>query len=616
MNKRWRNVGLYVLLVVVVIVVGTAFLDRPDPSTAARTLRYSDFVEAVQDNQVSRVLISPDRGTAQVVENDGRRAEVNLAPDKDLLKLLTEHNVDIAVQPTRQPGAWQQAAGSLIFPLLLLGGLFFLFRRAQGGGGGGNPAMNFGKSKARVQMEPSTQITFGDVAGIEGAKLELTEVVDFLKNPDRFSAVGAKIPKGVLLVGPPGTGKTLLAKAVAGEAGVPFFSISGSEFVEMFVGVGASRVRDLFEQAKKNAPCIVFIDEIDAVGRQRGAGLGGGNDEREQTLNQLLTEMDGFEGNTGIIIVAATNRPDVLDSALMRPGRFDRQVVVDRPDYSGRLQILKVHARGKTLAKDVDLDKVARRTPGFTGADLSNLLNEAAILAARRELSEVSNDEISDAIERVMAGPEKKDRVMSERRKRLVAYHEAGHALVGALMPDYDPVQKISIIPRGQAGGLTFFTPSEERMESGLYSRAYLQNQMAVALGGRVAEEIVYGEDEVTTGASNDLQQVAQVARQMVTRFGMSDKLGPVALGRAQGGMFLGRDIAAERDFSEDTAATIDEEVSDLVSVAYKRATQVLTQNRSVLDELAEMLVDQETVDAEDLQELLMRRDVRVAEYV
>jgi cell division protease FtsH len=574
LNKRWRNVGLYVLLVVVVIVVGTAFLDRPDPSTAARTLRYSDFVEAVQDNQVSRVLISPDRGTAQVVENDGRRAEVNLAPDKDLLKLLTEHNVDIAVQPTRQPGAWQQAAGSLIFPLLLLGGLFFLFRRAQGGGGGGNPAMNFGKSKARVQMEPSTQITFGDVAGIEGAKLELTEVVDFLKNPDRFTAVGAKIPKGVLLVGPPGTGKTLLAKAVAGEAGVPFFSISGSEFVEMFVGVGASRVRDLFEQAKKNAPCIVFIDEIDAVGRQRGAGLGGGNDEREQTLNQLLTEMDGFEGNTGIIIVAATNRPDVLDAALMRPGRFDRQVVVDRPDYSGRLQILQVHARGKTLAKDVDLDKVARRTPGFTGADLSNLLNEAAILAARRELTEVSNDEISDAIERVMAGPEKKDRVMSERRKRLVAYHEAGHALVGALMPDYDPVQKISIIPRGQAGGLTFFTPSEERMESGLYSRAYLQNQMAVALGGRVAEEIVYGEDEVTTGASNDLQQVAQVARQMVTRFGMSDKLGPVALGRAQGGMFLGRDIAAERDFSEDTAATIDEEVSDLVSVAYKRATQ------------------------------------------
>ena len=614
MKKRWRNAGLYVLLAVVVIAVGTAFLDRPDPANAPRTLRYSDFVEAVEGNEVSRVLIAPDRGTAQVVENNGQRAVVNLAPDKDLLKLLEDHKVDIAVEPSRQAQPWQQAIGSLIFPLLLLGGLFFLLRRAQGGGG--NPAMNFGKSKARVQMEPQTQVTFGDVAGIEGAKLELTEVVDFLKNPDRFTAVGAKIPKGVLLVGPPGTGKTLLAKAVAGEAGVPFFSISGSEFVEMFVGVGASRVRDLFEQAKKNAPCIVFIDEIDAVGRQRGAGLGGGNDEREQTLNQLLTEMDGFEGNTGIIIVAATNRPDVLDAALMRPGRFDRQVVVDRPDYAGRLQILGVHARGKTLAKDVDLDKIARRTPGYTGADLANLLNEAAILAARRELVEISMDEVNDAIERVMAGPEKKDRVMSEKRKRLVAYHEAGHALVGALMPDYDPVQKISIIPRGNAGGLTFFTPSEERMESGLYSRAYLQNQMAVALGGRVAEEIVYGEDEVTTGASNDLQQVARVARQMVTRFGMSDRLGPVALGRSQGGMFLGRDIAAERDFSEDTAAAIDEEVSQLVAEAYKRATAVLTGNRTVLDELAEMLVERETVDAEDLQELLIRSDVRVAEYV
>ncbi|CAK6698761.1 ATP-dependent zinc metalloprotease FtsH3 [Synechococcus sp. CBW1107] len=614
MKKRWRNAGLYVLLVVVVIAVGTAFLDRPDPANAPRTLRYSDFVEAVEGNEVSRVLIAPDRGTAQVVENNGQRAVVNLAPDKDLLKLLEDHKVDIAVEPSRQAQPWQQAIGSLIFPLLLLGGLFFLLRRAQGGGG--NPAMSFGKSKARLQMEPQTQVTFGDVAGIEGAKLELTEVVDFLKNPDRFTAVGAKIPKGVLLVGPPGTGKTLLAKAVAGEAGVPFFSISGSEFVEMFVGVGASRVRDLFEQAKKSAPCIVFIDEIDAVGRQRGAGLGGGNDEREQTLNQLLTEMDGFEGNTGIIIVAATNRPDVLDAALMRPGRFDRQVVVDRPDYAGRLQILGVHARGKTLAKDVDLDKIARRTPGYTGADLANLLNEAAILAARRELTEVSMDEVNDAIERVMAGPEKKDRVMSEKRKRLVAYHEAGHALVGALMPDYDPVQKISIIPRGNAGGLTFFTPSEERMESGLYSRAYLHNQMAVALGGRVAEEIVYGEDEVTTGASNDLQQVARVARQMVTRFGMSDRLGPVALGRSQGGMFLGRDIAAERDFSEDTAAAIDEEVSQLVAEAYKRATAVLTGNRKVLDELADMLVERETVDAEDLQELLIRSDVRVAEYV
>ena len=618
MNKRWRNAGLYVLAVITVIFVGTSILDKPNAENATKTLRYSDFIEAVQEKEVSRVLISPDNGTAQVVENDGSRSEVNLAPDKDLLKILTENDVDIAVQPTRLANPWQQALSSLLFPVLLIGGLFFLFRRAQGGsgGGGGNPAMSFGKSKARLQMEPSTKVTFADVAGVEGSKLELSEVVDFLKSPDRFTAVGAKIPKGVLLVGPPGTGKTLLAKAVAGEAGVPFFSISGSEFVEMFVGVGASRVRDLFEQAKKNAPCIVFIDEIDAVGRQRGAGLGGGNDEREQTLNQLLTEMDGFEGNSGIIIVAATNRPDVLDSALMRPGRFDRQVTVDRPDYAGRLQILNVHAKDKTLSKDVDLDKVARRTPGFTGADLANLLNEAAILAARRELDKVSNDEVGDAIERVMAGPEKKDRVISDRKKELVAYHEAGHAIVGALMPDYDPVAKVSIIPRGQAGGLTFFTPSEERMESGLYSRSYLQNQMAVALGGRVAEEIVYGEEEVTTGASNDLQQVANVARQMITKFGMSDKIGPVALGRSQGGMFLGRDIASERDFSEDTAATIDSEVSELVEAAYKRATKVLTENRGMLDEMAEMLIERETIDSEDIQDLINRSEVKVANYI
>ncbi|WP_269604383.1 ATP-dependent zinc metalloprotease FtsH [Prochlorococcus marinus] len=614
MNKRWRNIGLYVLIVVVVIFVGSAFFDKPSPTRATRTLRYSDFIEAVQEKQVSRVLISPDKGTAQIVESDGNRALVNLAPDQQLLQLLTDNDVDIAVQPTTQANPLQQAASSLLFPIILLGGLFFLFRRA-GSGGGGNPAMNFGKSKARLQMEPETKVTFGDVAGIEGAKLELTEVVDFLKNPDRFTAVGAKIPKGVLLVGPPGTGKTLLAKAVAGEASVPFFSISGSEFVEMFVGVGASRVRDLFEQAKKNAPCIVFIDEIDAVGRQRGAGLGGGNDEREQTLNQLLTEMDGFEGNSGIIIVAATNRPDVLDSALMRPGRFDRQVTVDRPDYSGRLQILNVHAKSKTLSKSVDLDQIARRTPGFTGADLANLLNEAAILAARKELTEVSNDEVSDAIERIMVGPEKKDSVISEKRKKLVAYHEAGHAVVGAVMPDYDPVQKISIIPRGGAGGLTFFTPSEERMESGLYSRSYLQNQMAVALGGRVAEEIIYGEDEVTTGASNDLKQVASVARQMITKFGMSDKLGPVALGRSQGGMFLGRDISAERDFSEDTAATIDSEVSILVEIAYERAKKALNDNRQVLEELTAMLMETETVDSQEFQDLLIRHEVKVAEY-
>jgi len=613
-SKRWRNAGLYALLAVILITIVTAFIPQRGQSVAPQPLRYSDFIAQVEANQIAKVAIAPDQRSAQVVHADNRRFLVNLAPDQDLLPLLSQHQVDITVLPDSGPPAWQSALLSLAFPLLLLGGLFFLLRRMQSGGG--NPAMSFGKSRARVQMEPKTQVTFDDVAGIEGAKLELTEVVDFLKNPDRFTAVGAKIPKGVLLVGPPGTGKTLLAKAVAGEAGVPFFSISGSEFVEMFVGVGASRVRDLFEQAKKNSPCIVFIDEIDAVGRQRGAGLGGGNDEREQTLNQLLTEMDGFEGNTGIIIVAATNRPDVLDAALMRPGRFDRQVVVDRPDYQGRLQILKVHARGKTLCDGVDLSKIARRTPGYTGADLANLLNEAAILAARRQLTEVSMDEINDAIERLMAGPEKKDRVMSERRKRLVAYHEGGHALVGALMPDYDPVQKISIIPRGRAGGLTFFTPSEERLESGLYSRAYLENQMAVALGGRVAEEIVYGDEEVTTGASNDLQQVTRVARQMVTRFGMSDRLGPVALGRQDGGMFLGRDMASERDFSDDTAAIIDEEVSRLVDGAYCRAKDVLIKNRPILDELAQMLVERETVDSEELQNLLVARDVRVAAYL
>ncbi|MCL2928232.1 MAG: ATP-dependent zinc metalloprotease FtsH3 [Trichodesmium sp. St16_bin4-tuft] len=611
-NKKWRNAGLYALLAIVVIALATAFFDQ-QPQTR-ETWKYSQFIQQVENKNVEKVDISADRTVARVKVADGSVVRVNLPNDPDLINILTQNNIDISVLPQNEEGFWVRALSSLFFPILLLVGLFFLLRRAQSGPG--SQAMNFGKSKARVQMEPQTQVTFSDVAGIEQAKLELTEVVDFLKNADRFTAIGAKIPKGVLLVGPPGTGKTLLAKAVAGEAGVPFFSISGSEFVEMFVGVGASRVRDLFEQAKSSAPCIVFIDEIDAVGRQRGAGLGGGNDEREQTLNQLLTEMDGFEGNTGIIIIAATNRPDVLDAALLRPGRFDRQVVVDRPDYAGRLEILNVHARGKSLSKDVDLEKIARRTPGFTGADLSNLLNEGAILAARRNLTEISMDEVNDSIDRVLAGPEKKDRVMSEKRKELVAYHEAGHALVGALMPDYDPVQKISIIPRGRAGGLTWFTPSEDRMDSGLYSRAYLQNQMAVALGGRLAEEIVFGDEEVTTGASNDLQQVARVARQMVTRFGMSDRLGPVALGRQNGNMFLGRDIMSERDFSEETAAAIDDEVSNLVDQAYRRAKEVLVGNRHILDRLAEMLVDKETVDSDELQELLATNDVKMAALI
>jgi cell division protease FtsH len=610
-NKKWKNFGLYALLGIVVITLGTTLLDS-QPATQGEW-RYSKLIEEVRKKPagVSRITLSPDRSFAEVTVPGGpegkKKVRVNLPNDPEFTKTVRENNIELDVAPRRTDGALVQTLSSLILPILLLVGLFFLLRRAQSGPG--NQAMNFGKSRARVQMEPQTQVTFTDVAGIEQAKFELTEVVDFLKNPDRFTAVGAKIPKGVLLVGPPGTGKTLLARAVAGEAGVPFFSISGSEFVEMFVGVGASRVRDLFEQAKANAPCIVFIDEIDAVGRQRGAGLGGGNDEREQTLNQLLTEMDGFEGNTGIIIVAATNRPDVLDAALLRPGRFDRQVVVDRPDFAGRLEILGVHARGKTLSKDVNLEKIARRTPGFTGADLSNLLNEAAILAARRNLTEISMDEINDAVDRVLVGPEKKDRVMSEKRKELVAYHEAGHALVGALMPDYDAIQKVTIIPRGRAGGLTWFLPTEERMQS----RAYLQNQMAVALGGRIAEEIVFGDEEVTTGASSDLQQVASTARQMVMRFGMSDKLGPVALGRSNGNMFLGRDIAAERDFSEETAATIDEEVGILVADAYRRAKQLLVDNRHVLDKIAHDLIERETVDAEELQQILETSDLKLS---
>ncbi len=621
-NRPTRRFGIVNLLLIGfgVLLLFSNFL--PNPATQIPRVPYSLFIDQVNDDNVKRAYITQDQIRYELTKppEEGAPTILSTTPifDMDLPQRLEQHGVEFAAAPPKRPSFITTALSWVVPPLIFILVLQFFARRS-GMGGGAQGALSFTKSKAKVYVpDEESRVTFADVAGVDEAKTELTEIVDFLKTPQRYMDIGARIPKGVLLVGPPGTGKTLLSKAVAGEASVPFFIISGSEFVELFVGAGAARVRDLFEEAKKKAPCIIFIDELDAIGKSRSGSMGvvGGNDEREQTLNQLLTEMDGFEGNTGIIIVAATNRPDVLDSALMRPGRFDRQVVVDRPDYAGRLQILGVHARGKTLAKDVDLDKVARRTPGFTGADLANLLNEAAILAARRQLAEVSMDEVNDAIERVMAGPEKKDRVMSERRKRLVAYHESGHALVGALMPDYDPVQKISIIPRGQAGGLTFFTPSEERMESGLYSRAYLQNQMAVALGGRVAEEIVYGEDEVTTGASNDLQQVARVARQMVTRFGMSDRLGPVALGRAQGGMFLGRDIAAERDFSEDTAAAIDEEVSQLVADAYRRATEVLTANRAVLDELAELLVEKETVDAEELQELLISRDVTVAAYV
>jgi len=617
-NRRFGIVNIILIGVGALLLFSSLF---PNQNMQIPRVPYSLFIDQVNDGEVKRAYITQEQIRYELNgAEEGAPSVLATTPifDMDLPQRLESKGVEFAAAPPKKPNFFSTILSWVVPPLIFILVLQFFARRSMGGGGA-QGALSFTKSKAKVYVpDDESKVTFADVAGVDEAKDELTEIVDFLKKPERYTDIGARIPKGVLLVGPPGTGKTLLSKAVAGEAEVPFFIISGSEFVELFVGAGAARVRDLFEQAKKKAPCIIFIDELDAIGKSRSGSMGvvGGNDEREQTLNQLLTEMDGFEGNSGIIIVAATNRPDVLDSALMRPGRFDRQVTVDRPDYAGRLQILNVHAKDKTLSKDVDLDKVARRTPGFTGADLANLLNEAAILAARKDLDKVSNDEVGDAIERVMAGPEKKDRVISDKKKELVAYHEAGHALVGALMPDYDPVAKVSIIPRGQAGGLTFFTPSEERMESGLYSRSYLQNQMAVALGGRVAEEIVYGEEEVTTGASNDLQQVANVARQMITKFGMSDKIGPVALGQSQGGMFLGRDMSSTRDFSEDTAATIDVEVSELVDVAYKRATKVLTDNRTVLDEMAQMLIERETIDTEDIQDLLNRSEVKVANYI
>mmetsp|Transcript_52867 Transcript_52867/g.87846 ORF Transcript_52867/g.87846 Transcript_52867/m.87846 type:complete len:744 (+) Transcript_52867:181-2412(+) len=578
---------------------------------------YSQFIEAVEKKEVERVTFSTDMSKAVVVDVNGNRHKVALPPfNSNLLSRLSENGTDVAITPpndAENQGGVVEFVSSLIIPALFIGALYFLGRRSQNSGGGplgrGNP-LNVGRSTARFQMEPSTGVTFKDVAGIANAKLELEEVVDFLKDSTRYTAVGARIPRGVILTGPPGTGKTLLARAVAGEAGVPFFSISGSEFVEMFVGVGASRVRDLFTQAKQNAPCIIFIDEIDAVGRSRGGGGnfgGGGNDEREQTLNQMLTEMDGFEGNTGVIVIAATNRLDVLDSALLRPGRFDRQVMVDLPDFKERRQILDVHARGKPLEETVNLDAVARRTPGFSGASLANLLNEAAILSARRKKTTIGAKEIDDALDRIIIGAEKTDRVITEKVKKLVAYHESGHALVGAMMADYDAVSKVSIIPRGGAGGLTFFSPDEERIDSGMYSRKYLVDQMAVALGGRVAEEIVFGGVNITTGASNDIMQVTNIARRMVTQFGMSKKIGPIE--SSQGGMFSNDGSS----ISPQTQDLIDSEVRDLVNGAYERATAIITEHRAVLDQMAEMLMEKETIDAEDVkklvQEIVLKRD-------
>jgi len=615
MNQRWRVLALWLLPLVVAVFLGWQLLGgggRLAPSDSSLSPRnaaiarmsYGRFLDYVDAGRVTAVDIF-DGGRTAVVEavdpdldNRVQRLRVDLpgvAPE--LVNKLKDQGISFDIHPPRSTPPAVGLLGNLLFPLLLIGSLIFLARRSSGMPGGPGQAMQFGKTKARFAMEADTGVKFDDVAGVEEAKQDLEEVVTFLKTPERFTSVGAKIPRGVLLVGPPGTGKTLLAKAIAGEAGVPFFSLSGSEFVEMFVGVGASRVRDLFKRAKENSPCLIFIDEIDAVGRQRGAGIGGGHDEREQTLNQLLTEMDGFEGNSGIIIIAATNRPDVLDSALMRPGRFDRQVMVDAPDIKGRLSILKVHSRNKKLAEDVSLEAVARRTPGFTGADLANLLNEAAILTARRRKEATTLAEIDDAVDRVIAGMEGKP-LTDGRSKRLIAYHEVGHALVGTLVKHHDPVQKVTLIPRGQAQGLTWFAPDEEQM---LVSRAQLRARIMGALGGRAAEDVVFGHAEVTTGAGGDIQQVASMTRQMVTRFGMSE-LGPLSLEAGNQEVFLGRDLMTRSDVSDAIANKIDEAVRQIVLSCYSDTVKLVESHRACMDRLVEMLIEKESLDGDEFR--------------
>jgi cell division protease FtsH len=612
MKASWRTILLWALpaLVIGFFLWQGSFAPTPatvGKNTASTRMTYGRFLEYLDADRVKSVDLYDDGRTAIVeavdpeLDNRLQRLRVDLPGNApELVTRLRSSGISLDSHPARNDGAVWGLLGNLVFPVLLLGGLFFLFRRSNNVPGGPGQAMSFGKSRARFQMEAKTGVMFDDVAGIEEAKEELQEVVTFLKKPERFTAVGARIPKGVLLVGPPGTGKTLLAKAIAGEAGVPFFSISGSEFVEMFVGVGASRVRDLFKKAKENAPCIIFIDEIDAVGRQRGAGIGGGNDEREQTLNQLLTEMDGFEGNTGIIIIAATNRADVLDSALLRPGRFDRQVQVDVPDIKGRLEILNVHARDKKISDEVSLEVIARRTPGFSGADLANLLNEAAILTARRRKEAMTMLEIDAAIDRVVAGMEGTPLVDSK-SKRLIAYHEIGHAVIGTLVKDHDPVQKVTLVPRGQAQGLTWFTPSEDQ---GLISRSQIMARIQGALGGRAAEQVIFGDAEVTTGAGNDLQQVTGMARQMVTRYGMSD-LGPLSLESQQGEVFLGGGWTNRSEYSEVIAARIDGQVREIVAHCYQEACRIMRENREVIDRLVDLLIEKETIDGDEFRQIM-----------
>jgi cell division protease FtsH len=596
--KFWRLAAS--LLLFQGVVLGTPAQAQQNQQ---KNLSYGQLLQKIDDGEVTKVEVDPATRIAKVrltgqKPNDPPQEVVLLDQNSELIEKLRKSKVETNIEPSTDNSAALGLVANLFLLLLLLAGLMMILRRSTNSSG---QALNFGKSRARFQMEAKTGVLFDDVAGIEEAKEELQEVVTFLKQPERFTAVGAKIPKGVLLVGPPGTGKTLLAKAIAGEAGVPFFSISGSEFVEMFVGVGASRVRDLFKKAKENAPCLIFIDEIDAVGRQRGAGIGGGNDEREQTLNQLLTEMDGFEGNTGIIIIAATNRPDVLDSALLRPGRFDRQVMVDAPDLKGRLGILEVHARNKKIDPEVSLEAIARRTPGFTGADLANLLNEAAILTARRRKDAITMLEINDAVDRVVAGMEGTPLVDSK-SKRLIAYHEVGHAVIGTLLPQHDPVQKVTLIPRGQARGLTWFTPNEEQ---GLISRAQLLARITAALGGRAAEEEIFGNAEVTTGASGDLQTVTTLARQMVTRFGMSD-LGPLSLESQGQEVFLGGGLMSSKsEYSEQIAARIDAQVQTIVEHCHEEARRIIRENRVVIDQLVDLLIDKETIEGDQLRQIM-----------
>ena len=595
-----KNLAFYALMFFVVWTVADYMSGSHQPPQAT-ALSYSDFNAKVKAGEVDKVVLVQNniRGTL----TDGTEF-TTIAPDapnsdQDLYKRLADKGISIAAENPPEPPWWQTMLTSLIPIAILIGFWFFIMQQSQMGGG---RMMNFGKSRVRLMVSDKKKVTFADVAGADEAKQELEEVVEFLKTPDKFNELGARIPKGVLLFGPPGTGKTLLAKAVAGEAGVQFFTISGSDFVEMFVGVGASRVRDLFEQAKKSAPCIVFIDEIDAVGRQRGAGLGGGHDEREQTLNQLLVEMDGFASNEGIIIIAATNRPDVLDPALLRPGRFDRQIVVDKPDVRGREAILKVHTKGKPIADDVNLDVLARRTPGFTGADLSNLVNEAALLAARRNKKKIYMAETEEAIERVLAGPERKSHVMTDEEKRLTAYHEGGHTLVGLMLKHADPVHKVTIIPRGRAGGYMLSLPKEDRSYR---TRSELIDRIKVALGGRVAEEVVLG--EISTGASSDIQQATKIIRSMIMQYGMSEAVGPIAYGEENHQVFLGRDFNRERNYSEEVAGEIDREVRRHIEEAYEACRVIITENRDKLDLIAQALLERETLNAAELEELMTK---------